>query len=94
MDRVVSTKRTVIREELEVANSIASFIFLSSQGNRQGGRAEQFFADVPGIPAHGSHGVRDLEEKATKTGQGKPRSADGRGQGCKPSDRRVPTSVS
>lgn len=66
----------------------------SSQGNREGRRAEQFFANVSSLPSHGSHSVRDLEEKATQVGQRKSRSADGRGQGCESSDRGVPTSVS
>lgn len=66
----------------------------SSQGNREGRRAEQFFANVSSLPSHGSHSVRDLEEKATQVGQGKSRSVDGCGQGRESSDRRVPTSVS
>lgn len=64
------------------------------QGHRESGRTEQFFADVTGLSAHGSHGIHVPKKKAEEARQGKSWGVGSGRERCESSDRRVPTSVS
>lgn len=63
------------------------------KGDCQGGGAEQHIAPIAGSTLHGPLGPRYSAEEAATSGQGESGSLGGSGQGCQPSDTRVPVPI-